>query len=301
MIHYPLILSLFLVLGSVEAKTGKTLFKDATSEDERISILSKYFSPDPRDIITIAFNSSENKGKKRLEKAGRITVNPPKGYCFNITISKAQPDIYVCKRTLIKFKLKHVRGDGTFSWMVSSGELDFGTDISWQTPYRYGEVKEEFDDDKSKPVPVLVTSCERKAHEENTEITLKTIDDLFFKIDIPSKRIPAKLRCGDVNTYLKRGRFNQVIIKDPSKIRIGKGAKMEEIRRCAAKWRTDYKNSFSLPASRFVQKFGFRTNKGICRYSFQGFAPDPKSAVIECHDVENYKFVYLPMTCLDDN
>lgn len=68
-----------------------------------------------------------------------------------------------------------------------------------------------------------------------------------------------------------------------------------------AEWSIPRRNAYEMNGSHF-QPLGSAAPKmkSLCRYLFSGSEEDPKTGRLECHDVDGYKSVYLPLTCLRD-
>jgi hypothetical protein len=68
-----------------------------------------------------------------------------------------------------------------------------------------------------------------------------------------------------------------------------------------AVWGIPQRYGYRMDGHRFMP-YGTTTKwfKGECRYTYLGSADDPSTGRIECHDVDGFKEIYLPLTCLND-
>ena len=279
--------------------------------------LLKYFSPQPGEIATIDFSDFRNKGRGWMEQQGSITVTPPKGVCFNIRISKREGDKYVCKKTNVIFRVRDMDLDGSFSWLVSTSERDFGTQVYWKTPYRIGRVVESKYDWPGPSSPVFIKECKEiktgigKKIELTVFRTKKDEKDKRWIIRLPVMKVPATVDCDTEYEKLlekqrKEAMGEEYVEEDEKKdgkfdnLKIAPKSPEEE-NKCYSRWQTNYKTSFLMSGEGFTAGVGIPTEQGECRYSFSGYMDDPESGSIECLKINNYNWVYLPLNCMTDS
>lgn len=66
-------------------------------------------------------------------------------------------------------------------------------------------------------------------------------------------------------------------------------------------WAIARRNAYKMEGYRLMP-YGTTTKwfKGECRYTYLGPSEDPDTGRLECHDVDGFKEVYLPLTCMGE-
>lgn len=265
-------------------------------QSEKAEKLSDYFSPRPGEIVTVDFNDFKNKGREPTEHYGQIEVNPPKGVCFNIVISRPEGDKYVCKKTKLNFKIRDIDLDGSFEWTITVNERDFGTTLKWQTPYRVGRVVKTEDPWPGPSSPVFLKSCKEITTGIGKKIQLELFDSTKWVIRFPEVHINSSVDCEkqDKNKKLKK---SQKKTKDLTNIQIKSKVK-KKVEKCYSKWQTINKIAYDMDGDGFTPGVGVPTKTGSCRYAYKHYKDDPASGSLECLSVFKYNWVYIPLTCL---
>ena len=126
---------------------------------DRMAVLSNHISPKPGSMIEIdrSLLASEAITTKKPEQLfGWIKFSPPKGTCFVVTTDKSRADQNICKPTSLKWYLKDLDAENTtISWSIKTSAQDFGTPLTWTTPYAIAKVlptASKFNTETSLPV-----------------------------------------------------------------------------------------------------------------------------------------------------
>jgi hypothetical protein len=66
-------------------------------------------------------------------------------------------------------------------------------------------------------------------------------------------------------------------------------------------WSVGLRGAYVMPASNFQPRGSVAPGmKGRCRYTFDSGADDPGVGRLECHDVDGFKVVLLPLACIKE-
>ena len=132
-----LVLLIAVILAAESASAEQ--ITDGMTRSEKINILSKYFDPSPSQKPLIDFNSKRNKKIGYKKAKGYIKVLPPKGKCFNISVSKKKNERRICKPSRLYFDVSQLKKDGTFTWVIKTAPNDFDiTALIKYSPYNLG-------------------------------------------------------------------------------------------------------------------------------------------------------------------
>lgn len=240
-------------------------------ESERVKILSKFLSPKLDSVLTISNDQiKEIKAKTDAEILfGFIEVTPPKGFCFTITKSVDQSDELICKKTKVRFQVGQIDGEtGELPWTIRTGPQDFGTRVSWKTPYRVARVipsSKEFENDTEN---VFIRDC-KVAHLPSGETKYE-----FFP-------------------FLSR-KWSVVFPADMQKL---PKASKEEIEEPKSRWKLSTRAGFEFSGQRFISSDGSMPpgrKESLCRFEKQ---TESRGARLECHYTSEYTYVYIPIAC----
>jgi hypothetical protein len=65
-------------------------------------------------------------------------------------------------------------------------------------------------------------------------------------------------------------------------------------------WRLSPRDTYHMDSANvMVGSSNPRGAKGRCWYKYSGERSEPKIGVIECHGLPDFKWIYLPLTCID--
>ena len=304
-----------LLLAQAILASNSPLFDDSTPSATRLKRLESYFRPNFQQLVEI--DPHELRERKFLNKPhlmkGYIEVNPPKGHCFTIRVNPHRPDYQVCKAKKVPFKLGDINGKGEIKWTIFTGPNDFGTFVTWNTPYRVGRVV----DYKMKwPGPsrdVIIKSCRiSKKSASDRRIILSFFYKGDWTIRIPAQdRLVAQPKREKPNLYVQKSEFASSFTKI-AKAKAKKeqeeetGAKIEDEEleedpnTIESNWQMHPRNSFSLPSNNVVLGADSpQGSRGKCQYRINGHDHDPSSGVLECHATGPYQWLYVPISCIE--
>jgi hypothetical protein len=304
---------------------------------EKIRRLKPFFQPplgdkikvDPRELRDF---DHEKSTVNPLNLRGFIKVSPPKKYCFTITRHQDLPDDYLCKPKILSFTLNDLQKDGGIQWTIKTGPLDFGTVVEWKTPYRLASVMPE-NIEKDAIVHKLIESCQAK---KNTVLGNQIIIRFFggeeWLIDFPEEDELLPQPMSTPNLYLavapkkgipnsKKGASTETKASETKEKPTAPTATNTETSNAKGKqttshnsddpiesefddreiWAIPKRSGFRMDGYRFMPR-GPTTkwSKGECRYVYSGPPEDPETGRLECHDVDGFKEVYMPLICLKE-
>ncbi len=283
------------------------LFQGEVRVEERVRRLAPFFDPPPGSEIALARHDLTNFGRKidaeRLR--GSIRVKPPAGVCLTITRQSDAPDEQVCKPRELSFLMSDLDRYGRLRWQVRAGDGDFGTALTWHSPYRViisKEIGETTESAGSKPLK-FIGSCTSKIDHLGRRIVVKLISGELWSIYFPEHDTlldadddtpPAPPSPAGKGEAPKENKGEA-----PAPISAPKAVSRYEDRQL---WAIPRTGSFTMPSSGF-QSAGAVTPGivgGECRYTYSGTSEDPTVGRIECHQVAGFASLYLPLTCLQD-
>ncbi len=293
--------------------------------EQRIAKLTPFFKPPPGEAL--AFDEAELRdlGKKLApgKLRGQVMVSPPKGTCLTVQRDPNESDDVVCNKTALTFSYSQLDKNGRLNWQVSTGEGDFGTRLSWHTPYRVAVVTPFDRSIEDQPSYRYVKKCDAFSDpEKGRRIVLTMVDGAAWVIRFPEndqllvqpEAIPnlfmtqtqARVSVSDAAENNKQKEAEHGEAKPagegageakPAVAPEAPQAPDEHEDRLA--WAVPRRGAFTMSASNF-QPFGSVAPgmRGECRYTFDGPAEDPNTGRIECHEVDGFKQVFIPLTCL---
>ena len=306
---------------------------------DRVRLLSPYFTPPPGNEIMIADTERLNHQHRvpHGQLRGSIEVRPPKGVCFTIRRRLAVEDTVVCKPTTLAFTLNDLSRTGTVAWTVSTGDGDFGSDLTWRTPYRLAIGTASSGVDSDVPRYFFIADCRRAPTEldprrlritlvsgETWTISFPSKDELLPQPD-PAPNLGSGLNVPSPQAALKpkaaapapEGGHGEAKAEGHGEAKAeghgdghstGHGEAKDE--KPAKKpdiddfedrivWAVGRRDAFHLKSD--AVRFGLPRppgSRGECRYTFSGPADDPQTGRLECHDTDGYKAILIPLTCL---
>lgn len=305
-----------------------TLLKGDISLEKRVAKLSLYFQPTPGETLRLDEAEVRDLGNRipPAKLRGDITVSPPKGVCFTIQRPGDDPDEYVCKATVLKFRYADLDKNGYLKWQVSTGEGDFGTPLSWRSPYRVAIVTPFNKTLADPPEYRFIKSCDAITDpEKGRRIVLGLLGGETWIIRFPDKdalllqpdplpNLITNSVTGTKTSVADAEKNNKKAERKDTEGEVAEKAEGEGEAKATKPveapqrpqdeddrvvWAIPRRHAYTMPASNF-QPFGSVAPgmKGECRYNFHGPVEDPATGRIECHDVDGFKEVFIPLTCL---
>lgn len=312
-------------MSLVALALSATLLKGDLPLAERVAKLAPFFSPKPGQVLELDPTERRDLGTriKPGKLRGQITVSPPKGVCFTIQRLDSESDDVVCKRQVLTFSYDHLDKNGRLNWKVGTGEGDFGTALSWQSPYRVAIVT-PFDKELSDPPEYrYIDRCEAVKDDNGRRIVLGLASGERWVIRFPAKDELLPQPDPPPNLFMTTAQ-GRISVKDAAQNKKAEGsghgseppkegeppaegappapppppAPPNELEDRGV-WSIPLRNSYQMASSNF-QPFGSVApgGRGSCRYNFDGPEEDPTTGRIECHDVDGFKAVFVPLTCL---
>lgn len=270
---------------------GKALFPAATSEADRVRKLRPFFDPPLGAPLKLDPFEMHQVAKDPIKARGFVTVKPPKGQCWIIKRHAELPDAHVCKASTLNFEAGAIDDAGRVSWEVITGQGDFGTAVSWPTPYRLAQLipNDTFTKQLGEFVPV--TSCVADRTERSIRVELLNGEKwaLFFPArDTLAYPQPEEAPNLDVQKVADGTPFKN----KEKELKLPSPAGVEKY-----PWIMPARGSFAMSASGVKMADSPDGLNGLCRYRLVGAPRDPKGGAIECLNTEKYDAIYLPLTC----
>lgn len=278
---------------------------------KRVEQLVPFFNPPPGHVLKINetdFQNLDEQGNTFLLR-GFLEVTAPKKSCLTIQKDASTRDIRVCngKRARIPYNLEEIDDFGRIYLQVLTSDLDFGTQVFWNTPYRRAWV---VDNQMPWPGPsrgVYLKSCKIEVIEKRRHIYLETQSEKKWQITLPEKDVPSK---PDFDTYRLNSDGTETLVADkkppPPKSEQQDTKKQNTSTpiqadkfRIARKWKTDWQFTYDLSGSEFnVGEGSLPIFPGKCRYGYHSNLPERDIGIIECTGILGYKWLFAPLSCL---
>ncbi len=270
------------------------------------------FSPPPGAEVLLDKAAITN---FRINKAdavkGYIEVNPlPAKVCFTITTNEARSDVRVCKKQSVPFYDYDIDPMGKVTWKVKQGPLDTGLNYTWQTPYRMARFA-RFTEDIKDAHDELVIDCQYESTEAmGRRVRATLMDGTQWVIRFPTQDIkapiPAPMRSlldNDKEEKAQASKENKDSkTQDKKQVEVEKKVAIEpqKLRALPDPWEITGKFGFEMGADYFVggESSPAGNQKGQCRYTYRGW--DVAAPALECRHVGNFRWVYVPLTCLKE-
>ncbi len=320
-------MSALLAIAAAAALYGKN-----APETTRARIVAPFFAPRPGQPFALEERDLKNARKTpALKMRGYIDVTPPKGTCFTIELSDEDPDEVVCKPTKVFFTVSQLDRTGHLSWRVSTGDGDAGTDLVWPSPYRLAFVTPWDARDDDPQVYRFIEACEPSAAPEGgRKITLRLLGGEDWTIRFPDhdKMLPQPDDAPNLFIYASAAKVSVTQAAENhahEKAReTHEGGESEapkppppkatgsDVEPSSPKdpnnmmadrkwWAIPLRGAYEMPASAFQPNGSVTPGmRGRCRYNFDGGAQDPGVGRLECHEVDGFKSVLIPLTCIKD-
>lgn len=301
---------------------------------KRLEILGRHLSPKPGKSLEVEQTQLRDVAavtKHPGKLYGTIRISPPKGQCFVVTTHIERPDITICQPTWVKWLLEDIdREKGTISWNIKTAPNDFGTPISWPTPYAIGKVLPlESQLHTKNGSPVFFKSCIaalERTNERPRKITLTTFDNKKWLIRFPEKDMPLpRLMTEDEVTALAKKAEEEAAAKKAAEAEQGgHGGGHEEGKAEPAPepvkeepedpfnpkpkpaqidapeaWTINSRRGYHMNVGNFITDGSMPPGKkGSCRYAYDFVKGDYSRGHIECHDADQYSYIYVIVPCM---
>jgi hypothetical protein len=328
--------------AAVSTALALVLLKDGVPLGKRHEALRPLFDPPPGELVKLDPKEVRDFGPGSRTKVspsklrGYIRVRPPKGQCLTLRKSPEDEDLTVCKAKDLVFTLGEIDRAGRLSWTVITGEGDFGTELSWRTPYRLAIVERMDTLPEDPPTYLFIDRCEVDSKTplgrrvkisffsgEEWTLRLPPEDDLLPQPDPvpnlyiargkPKGGIPAdgagkpaegdKPKAEEHGTKEVHGDGHSGEKNKPKGESISEPAKAmqreEEQFEDRKSWSLPMRDSYKVDGSMFSDGIALKHGaQGVCRYRYDGPDDDPDVGRMECHDVGGYRMIFAPLTCI---
>jgi hypothetical protein len=313
------------------AACSAALFSSDLPEAERVARLTRLFEPPVGAELRLDADELRDFSTKHKPTAlrGFVRVKPPRGRCLTVQIREDVPDETICKEQTLSFRLGDLRHDGRLVWLVKTGEGDFGTPVSWPTPYRLvlsvpeGKAEEP-------PERRFLQGCEaRRLDDGERRIVLRFVGGGHWTLKFPKEDTLVRNQPEPVpNLFVAETRSKAGIpgskeapaeggqpaspAPAPAPAAAGEhGAAAQaapqppprklpvEDDEEEEKWHIPKRGTYEMSAANFMP-FGSVTPgiKGKCRYSYAGDDVDPVTPRVECRGADGFEQVIIPVVCL---
>lgn len=307
----------------------QALFPANAPEAVRTAALTPLFEPRPGTAFALEARELRDYAKlSALKFRSYIRVTPPKGRCLTITVSEEEPDEVVCEPRPIAFTIAQLDRKGRLVWRVTTGDGDLGTDLTWPSPYRMAMVTPWNAKPDDPQVYRFIESCKSSATPDGgRKIALRLLGGETWTIRFPDadKALPQPAQPANLFMHQSSEKVSvasagkkeeeskhDTPAQEPTKpppVARRKDATEEpreisdpnDILADRVWWAISLRGAYEMPASYF-QPYGSvaRGMEGRCRYNFDGDPDDPGVGRIECHEVDGFKSVLIPLACIKD-
>ena len=291
-----------------------SLFTATAPESDRVKTLAPFFNPSIGTEISIETDLIPARQRKAHPEqlSGTIIVTPPKGHCFTITKRTDLPDILVCAKKYVKFSAEDLNPDGSLTWHLSTGPADAGTTLMWPSGIRRGKA---VDLTMTWPGPsraVFLNRCDaQETFDHGRRIFLRLLSGERWVIVLPKEDTLIKQPIDAPNLYVgddltvKKGVVVDVLEETPTHLNVRlvypEQKAQQKLGNWVDTWQAHPRNAHEMSADGFIPD-GTQTPgmRGKCWYKYSGYPKDPTSGLLECHDVTDYRWLFLPLTCIGD-
>lgn len=297
-----------------------TLLTGEVPLDQRVSVLSKHLSPKPGEMLILDEHVSKEyalKDKNQGRLYGYIEITPPKGSCFTVTQSNDRPDVEVCKKTKLRWHLYELeRHSSTVSWRIKTGPGDFGTEVTWRTPYTVAKViRAGVEFGEANAQPMFVRTCNAIAADpaagtgRRIKLSMFNGEEWLFRFPTKDEPLPPyeppapppppeeKKKGGGHGEEAKKeeggGEHGDAKPAPPPAPPAPPPPPPEA-------WTLSTRRGFVMDVSNVIAA-GLTTapsTKGKCRYQYDGVIGNDDTGRIECHYGDRFLYFYSPLPCL---
>ena len=326
--------------GFLPMALAAVIFGEGIPHAKRLESLTPHFDPPPGSVVVLDAPEMRDYGHgSRVavdpgKLRGHIKVKPPRGQCFTLRGSAEIPDESICKPRDLVFTIEDIDRAGRLHWTVMTGEGDFGTDLTWKTPYRLAIVEPSTSKPEDPPQYRFVEKCDvdrdtslgrrvrirlfggqewsmRLPEEDALLPQPDPIPNLYIEVGRPKGGISAdseapKKAQGDAPQSEGHGEASKAEGHNAEAGHGEKGAavapeipKADDPLEDRKNWSIPMRDSYALDGSLFST--GIPVHRGVqgkCRYSFLGPDDDPNTGRVECHDLPGFRMLLVPLTCM---
>ena len=326
--------------GFLPMALAAVIFGEGIPTAKRIASLASHFDPPPGSVVVLDspemrdYGSGSRVAVEPGKLRGHIRIKPPRGQCFTLRSSPDIPDESICKPRDLVFTIEDIDRAGRLHWTVITGEGDFGTTLTWQTPYRLAIAEPAASKPEDPPQYLFVEKCEvDKETSLGRRVRVRLFGGQEWSMRLPEEDALLPQPDPVPNLYIEVGRPKGGISADSSTSKKGQGdapekedhgeatkaeghnaeaghgdsstADVPEIPKAEdplddrKSWSIPTRDSYALDGSLFST--GIAVHRGVegkCRYSFRGSDDDPNTGRVECHDVPGFRMLLVPLTCM---
>ncbi|MEZ4742375.1 MAG: hypothetical protein R3B45_08005 [Bdellovibrionota bacterium] len=301
------------IFASVLLAINSSLIVNGLSEPQRKEILKPYFQPQFGEVLDIDLTSLTKKNKKNNPEhlKGYIKVSPPAGTCFTITRNINIPDIRICKTQIVRFQLQDLDLTGRLTWKIDTGESDIGTYVSWPTVISIGKVVDLNMEWPGLAKTVFINKClAQHTPSEGRLIYLYFVTGERWKIRLPDtdtaiEQLDEVPNVFQTHKIVEKQGVNEKKSGQSKRIRAQlvyeSDKEKYQKRQWVPTWQTHPRDAYSMSADGFFPNGSTTPGlRGKCRYRYDEYRTDAQSGSLECHDVNSFKWVYVPVPCITD-
>jgi len=282
----------------------------------RIEKLTPFFSPKPGAELRLSEDIPRKRfedGKKSIDpltQQGFIEVQSPKKSCLVLRRDDHAKDIRVCggSKKRIPFQLQEIDDFGRIYMQVFSSDQDLGTQLYWTTPYRRAQVVDESMEWPGTGRVSFTKSCSFTSKTKERKLSIDTFEGLRWQISLPETDTPSKpdferyqLNSDGTETKLD-GPEKKAEEPDPSKDAHGDKPKAPPSAKrivTVKKWKTNWYSTYDLSGKAiYSESATTSSDKGKCRYGYHNDTSEKDIGILECINVSNLKWFFVPVTCL---
>ncbi|MBP6217757.1 MAG: hypothetical protein KA436_04140 [Oligoflexales bacterium] len=289
------------------------LFPPETPLSKRLEGLKPYFSPAIGSEISFEKEQLNNLPYLKTHTlTGIIQVRPPSNACLTIIRDNLE-DLKICEKpTDVFFSDQDLDEKGNLHWMVKSGPGDFGTPVTWSSPYRAAKMVRGGQTWPGESEKIIVTGCEAvKQSSAGRRLYISLMSGEKWAVSFPEKDelVPQPKTQASlfISEFVGRGGFVKIDKEKPSKQGSHKGGsgkkKVSEVAYSKedpnSAWQIPPRYTYTMNGAHFLGSTNAPPNsQGECRYNKR--YEKTQSAVLECQDVGNFRWIFLPLVCLAD-
>ncbi len=301
-------------------------------EPQKTAEFAKMFHPAPLSTVEVdPFELQNFRGKRDWQDLrGFIQVTPPKSECLTIQRNPEDPDVQVCKKSTLVFRLRDMDHYGRIVWRVKRAGDVTPNDLTWHTPYRVAVGSPYLDDEIQKdpklaslqpPTYHLILNCRAIPEFSDRRIILTLASGKEWIIRFPEhdELLPQPEAAANLFGSAAKSESKDAEKKedhaekkeDQAEKKEDHAEKKEPAKKDAAPipsnwvdretWSIPRRGAYQMNVSYF-QPEGLVGGKmkGTCRYTFNGPKNDPKTGRVECREGSIFQEILVPVTCLSE-
>ena len=241
------------------------------------------------------------------ELKGYIWVSPPKGKCIRIQARKDRSDIDICEGQLVSFTMEDLDLDGRLTWKVFRTREDFGTDVTWPSPYLVGKGVVWGNDFPGPSHPIMIESCKVINKQESRRVHIRLLNQKQWTVTFPKEDVLVHQPMKNPNLYYVNTeggvKKTSADMQEEGKEReSGSGIKLQIgqlVKKTTYKWQGFHRYAYEMESSHFHSVASNPPGmNGVCRYKTKSWKTRPDIGLIECHNTDQFRWIYLPLRCM---